>query len=368
MPDEISKITGRQLSREEKITTNFNSSGHIENLGDGEQFGESGAIKKDILQEIVESNFIQNSTDMGWMDKFSRFSYVDPYNVLPSSKEYIFITRPDLHLFENENTNELNSELANNIYFQEEFNRYRHVMKELQYSTNKTKAFFPMLSNCVASSLELPPINGLESETSENIYGDKISYRHGSESGDVGFDFSLEFYETKNLEIYHLFKIWDRYYELKSKGRISPPSLSSQSGLQHPYVFNMELHDQISMYKIIVGEDMETILFYAKYYGVYPKNVPRDIFGSLDSGEIKLSIDFKAAFVIDNDPTILIDFNEISDLSGSTKKFINIWDNENNRVNYKWVGMPYIVYDKNISNGESTTGSTGGYRLKWREP
>lgn len=349
---------------ENLFEANISKNGHVGNLGEGDNFEESGIIKSEILDEIRESNFIQNAYNMDWLNKFSRFSYVDPYNSLSSNKEYIFITRPDLHLFKNGNTSLLNPELSTNIYFQEEFDRYRHVMKQLQYSTNRSQPFCTILTNSVTSSLELPSITGLESETSENIYGDKISYRHGSESGDVGFDFSLEFNENKHLDIYHLFKIWDRYYELKSKGRISPPTTINGG---HPYVFNMELHDQISMYKIIVGEDFETILFYAKYYGVYPKNVPRDIFGSLDAGNLKLSVDFKASFVLDNDPTIIADFNEISNLSGSTKKFLNIWDNENYRVNHKWVGMPYIVYDKNIVNGDGSVGTTGGYRLKWRE-
>lgn len=363
MPDNNNTKT---LSREEKLANNISIStnGNIQKLGKGSGFTESGNIKSETIKEIIESNFIQNSTNMGWLDKFSRFSYVDPYNVLPSSKEYIFITKPDLHLFEG-NSSTINPELSTNAFFQEEFSRYRHVMKQLQYSINKSQPFLPMLSNSIASSLELPSITGLESETSENIYGDKITYRHGSESGDVGFDFSLEFYETKTLELYHLFKMWDCYYEMKSKGRISPPS---PPGTNHPYVFNMELHDQISMYKIIVGEDMETILFYAKYYGVYPKNVPRDVFGSLDDGELKLSVDFKAAFVIDNNPMIIADFNELSNLTNSSREFVSIWDHDNQRVNYKWVGAPYIVYDKDISNGESTVGSTGGYKLKWRKP
>ena len=350
-------------SRESKYNnkTRFTEKGMITNLGNGQNFDSSGAINQSAIDEIMESNFIQNSSNMDWLNKFARFSYVDPYNSFyETGREYLFFTKPDLHLFANKNTSDLNSEIKNNVFFLDEFDRYRHIMEQLQYSVNKSKPFMPILTNSVANSLELPSINSLESESNENIYGDKITYRHGSESGDVGFEFSIEFYETKMLELYHLFKMWDTYYELKTKGIVTPPDES--------YIINMELHDQISIYKIIVAEDMETILFYAKYFGVYPKNLPRDAFGSLDKGQLKLSIDFKAAFVVDNRPDIIQDFNQVSLLSAPKgTKFANIWDDANQRVNYKWVGVPYIVFDKDVSNGMNKTGSKGAYKLKWRE-
>lgn len=356
MPDMVND------SKESKYFNNvrFTEKGLIQNVGTGDNFEDGGIIKQSVLDEIMESNFIQNSSNMDWLNKFARFGYVDPYNNITPTKEYLFFTKPDLHLFNNKSTSDLNTEIASNVFFLDEFDRYRHVMEQLQYSTNKSKPFMNILCNSVANSLELPSINSLESESNENIYGDKISYRHGSESGDVGFEFSIEFYETKNLEIYHLFKMWDAYYELKTKGIITPPDLS--------YVTNMELHDQISIYKIIVADDMESILFYAKYFGVYPKTLPRDTFGSLDSGQLKLSIDFKASFVIDNRPDIIQDFNQVSLLAApSGTRFANIYDNENQRVNYKWVGVPYIVFDKSVNNGIDKVGSIGRYKLKWRD-
>lgn len=353
------------MAEDNKYKISMDKNGNILKLANKKDglITDSGSIENKKLKEIQESNFIQDSSEMGWLTKFSRFNYVDPYNTLTGNKEYIFITKPDLHLFNNFNTSSINPELANDVFFSKScFERYRHVMKQLQYSVNKSQPFLTMLSNSVTSSLEIPTISGLESETSENIYGDKITYRHGSESSDVGFEFSLEFEETKWLEIYHLFKMWDRYYEMKSKGQITPPS--------EDYIRKMELHDQVSMYKIIVADDMETILFYAKYYGVYPKNVPRDAFGSLDDGSLKITVDFKSSFVIDNDPMILYDLNYLSSIGeqeSKPTKFAKIWDKDNDRINYEWVGKPFIILDKSIPNGQSKTGSMGRYKLKWRE-
>lgn len=343
-----------------KLKSNIDKNGNVLDLANGENFANEGALDSNVLTDVMKSEFIQNSRNMGWLNKFNRLTYLDPYNTLTHNKEYIFITKPDLHLFENFNTNVLNSEIENNVFFVDMFERYRHIMKQLQYSVDKSNPYICLLSNSVVSSLDLPSINSLESESAENIYGDKIAYRHGSESGDVGFEFSLEFNETKHLEIYNLFKMWDKYYELKSKGRVTPPDDS--------YIINMELHDQVAIYKIIVGEDLETILFFAKYYGVYPKSLPRDVFGSLDDGNLKLSIDFKASFVIDNDPIILMDLNQTSygNKTGAVT-LSRIWDHENDKMNYKWVGNPYVVKCEDISNGSNSTGSKGKYKLKWGE-
>lgn len=341
-----------------EMKTNIDKNGNILDLGTGKNFENDGALNNDKLNEIIESDFIQNTSNMHWLNKFNRFSYLDPYNTLTHNKEYIFITKPDLHLFENFNPNVLNKEIDDNIFFFDMFNRYRHVMKQLQYSVDKSNPYMCILSNSVASSMELPAINSLESESAENIYGDKISYRHGSESGDVGFEFSLEFHESKHLEIYNLFKMWDKYYEMKSKGRVTPPDEN--------YIINMELHDQVAIYKIIVGEDLETIIFFAKYYGVYPKSLPRDVFGSLDDGELKLSIDFKSSFVIDNDPIILMDLNQTSYGNNTNDVSLSrIWDHKNDKINHKWVGKPYVVRCENIHNGENIPGSKGKYKLKW---
>jgi hypothetical protein len=80
---------------------------------------------------------------------------------------------------------------------------------------------------------------------------------------------------------------------------------------------------------------METIVYYAKYYGVKSKNLPRDAVGNVqfDNG-LSYSIDFNAAFVEDMNPDILIDFNYLYYEFWKTKKHnINIYDMVGYRVN-----------------------------------
>ena len=57
---------------------------------------------------------------------------------------------------------------------------------------------------------------------------------------------------------------------------------------------NKIIHDQFSIYKFIVDEDMETIIYWGKYYGVYPTSLPRDAFSNSNFQDgLTFSINFK---------------------------------------------------------------------------
>lgn len=338
----------------------WTSKGNIKNLGNKKSgyISQSGSVNESLTNDILKDNGVINRVNNGWMESFSRFSYIDPYNAPAGNKEYVFFTKPDLNLFETKN--KINPDLANDSFFVDYFNRYRHLMRQLQYSLDKSKPYLYLLSHAIASSPELPDIVASESESSENLFGDKMSYRHGSQAGDVGFEFSCEFNETKHMEIYNLFKMWDYYELLKTYGVVRPPSTS--------YITNMEAHDKVSMYKIIVGDDNKSILFYAKYYGVYPKNIPRSTFSNLDNGQFKITVDFHADFVIDK-PYVLEDLNMLANRGKSIKNLskAKLWDSKNNKINRDFVGNPFVLCNNDINNGKSGNGCTGVYQLEWRD-
>lgn len=286
--------------------------------------------------------------------KFSRFGYYNPYTNLGTTREYIFFTKPDLHLFNQGSTSSLNEEISADPFFIDAITRYKDVMKQLQISNNENRSpFINLLSNRVTSKLDLPTISSVDSEGASNIYGDDIPYRWSSEQSDNNHEFSLDFEDSKYLEVYMFFKIYDEYQRKKSKGIISPPDKN--------YIFNKILHDQFSAYKIIVGEDGETIIFFAKLWGVYPKKVPREAFSDLsDDDKLKFSVDFNATFVEDSNPTILSEFNILCNRYSSRTR-LPIYNTNKNMIDGTWASMPYIEYDsKNIDNKPV-------YKLKWRK-
>lgn len=51
------------------------------------------------INNILKSNLVYNRQDLQWYSAFNRFGFLDPYNNLSQSKEYLFFTKPDCHIF-----------------------------------------------------------------------------------------------------------------------------------------------------------------------------------------------------------------------------------------------------------------------------
>lgn len=310
-----------------------------------------------VFDKLIKANGIHNSSKSGFYNKFARFSYLDPYNLLTTTKEYIFITKPDLHIFDDKTGTVLSDELKNIPIWKDAFDRYRDVLKQLQYSVNdEYDPFVNILSNSVASNLDLPGISANEVETNENIYGTHMMYRRSSLTTDEHHDFSLEFQDTKYLEVYQWFKLYDEYCKLKDLGMVTPVS--------DTYTINRILYDQMAIYKFVVGEDGESLIYWAKIWGVYPKSVPRDSISDLESmnSGIKFSVNFHGIFVDDLDPTILSEFDQLvlkNNTVPSGTDILPLYDSEIHRISGEWASMPFVVTD-------NMTTTSLKYKLKWR--
>lgn len=299
---------------------------------------------------------LYHRTEIDNYNKFARFSdFLDPSAAVTYAKEYVFFTKPDLHLFQNGNSSVLNPELANIPFFKEMHQRYNIILRHLQLSTNgNTSPFMNLLTNNANDGLDLPSLDTLEMETGANAYGELIKYRWMAL--DSNHEFSMEFLDSKYLEIYLLAKTWEEYSRLKAFGQVTPPS--------EYYIINKILHDQVCAYKFIVGEDGETILYYAKLYGVYIKNVPRDMFSDFNykDGLPSISLSFNVNFVEDMDPSVLVDFNQLTSpyLKGPV---IPMYDQQRGMVNGQFVNMPFIQY---VPRADNSINRYSYYKLKWR--
>ena len=254
--------------------------------------------------------------------KYSRFGRVlDPHNKLNDTREYLFFVKPDLHICYNEHATNiygkldksesfsangltLNPQLQDNPYFVWLISKRPEVAKQLQFSLNKSDPFCNLLSFTVNNSLDLPSVDSSTLDTPNTIFGSNIEYLKDSETSDENRDFSLEFVDSKKLEVYHFFKAYSEYHKVRKSGLVTPPDPVY-------YQYKM-LHNIMGVFKFLVDEDMETIRYYAYYWGVFPTNVPREAFSdpSFDNG-LSFSINFKSAFIEDNDPRILLHFNDL---------------------------------------------------------
>lgn len=313
------------------------------------------------IQDVLNSNhfYTRNEIRENKYTKFSRFGFFDTYEHNSNTREYVFFTKPDLHLFNN-GTTTLNNEIADIAFFKNCQASHKKVMCQLQQSTDttltKNSPFCNLLTNSAISRIDLTDISIDKLETATNIYGNKIEYPLPTTTSSNLQEFNIEFEDNKFLDVYMFFRIWYEYELLKIKGLVTPPP---KSGNKYYYTVNKILHDQMSAYKITVGEDMETIIHWAKFWGVYPTTIPRSTFSDMMDGPIKFSVSFASQWVEDMDPTILADFNDIVAVKkGQHSTDIPIYKTE--MVNGEWCNVPYISRQQSVLNNRYV------YKLKWR--
>ena len=308
--------------------------------------------ESEVINTLNANNYYKKN-QIDKFKKFSRFGYLDPYNANSVTREYIFFSKMDLHLF-TPGTNTLNPELQGNQFFVEAHKQYRETMYQLQESVKtytNNSPFCNLLTNTVTSSLDLADISMESLETAANIAGAKLEYPLATTTSSNIEEFSLEFEDTKHLDVYMFFRIWYEYELLKKDGLVSPPS--------DTYILNKILHDQMSCYKIIVGEDLETIVYWAKCWGVYPTTIPRSVFSDLQTGPLKIPVNFRCQWVEDMDPNILSDFNKlVATKLNSYTSDIPIYNKSTEMINGQWCNVPHIV--------TSTVNGRYVYKLKWR--
>lgn len=260
-----------------------------------------------MVKKMLHQNGIYKSNEMSLHDRTYRFGYFDP-DTLSTGREYLFFTRPDLNIIEIDSSNPNNMYLSAGVrgipYFEELKNFKHNIIHDLELSVDDTDPFNHLLQNNVISNLDVPSLSSEMVETSTNDFGVGFAYRGSSEASDDRPTFSLEFKDNRWLEVYDFFKTYEKYQTIKKHGNIRP---------KDDYIRKKILHDQFAIFKFIVDEDMETIVYYGKMYGVVPKSLPREVFSSpqFDSG-VTYTVDFEAAFYDDMEPEIIEDFNDLS--------------------------------------------------------
>ena len=106
------------------------------------------------------------------------------------------------------------------------------------------------------------------------------------------------------------------------------------------------------IYKFVVDEDYENIIYYAYLCGVDFESVPRDSFSDMKvDGGLRYSVSFKAAFVEDMTPEI-------------------IYDSNNDSLDGRWATVPIIELARKSNYAPGVwlgpNNMDHHYKLKWR--
>ena len=377
---ESEQLTGTEhesLTNEFRYTTNRSTKSRTKKIN------QLYKVTDDDMKNMMKGSSLSfNAEDMlkNRFNRFSRYGYLDPANeLITGAREYVFFSKPDLHLMNGDGS--LYKPLNSNAFLKEAYMHYRYSFYSLQQYlvgddgslANSIKLdssvgagndsvfdlnnkYIPLLSNMITSSLDLNDITASDIETNRNLYQVNTTYREGSLASDLQYDFSTEFKDTKYLDVYMLFKIYDEYFRHKFYEDIAPN--------RKDYITSRIYPEAISIWKIIV-DDSDRIIYWAKAIGCTPMSVPRGTISNLE-GTVKFTINWKAQFVKDMD---LLELNHLTELSMNDKQGV-ISGMTNGET---WVGYPYVILGNESVDGFHSYARTGEvasagqkfYRLAW---
>lgn len=255
---------------------------------------------------------------------------------------HIFFTRPECYLMYNEN-NVIG--LCNQALYDEDFSsaytRMPHIIKLLSpwyvsgsYPKNATDANWNfLLSNRVQGMSTAATTLTYNENISKSIEGFTVTPAMHVESRQ-GSTIDLTFNDTKTLEVYEMARLWMLYMYKRKKGIFIPPyngykkvnSFDTGDEVDdtepinysdgdikytrfHPY--DRALEYCASMYDIITNESGTKILYWCKYYGIYPVSVTPNLSNENNNAitEMKTGITFKYHYRLENVNKTLVEFN-----------------------------------------------------------
>lgn len=317
---------------------------------------------------------------------------------------HIFITRPECYIMSRDPKG-LKPILSEQASYDEDFtscySRMPHILNLLSpiyvtgsFSQNGINSNMNYLLSNRVMGLSTAPTTNLTTVDSVNksIEGYTVTPALNVETRQ-GSTLSLNFRDTKNLEVYEMLRMWMLYNYKRAKGIFSPPyngyqykngflptqesgSPVGNSIIYHPY--DRALEYGCTIFDIVTNESMTKIIYQCKYYGVYP--IEATLNGLVDdknnmmTEDMTVSSTFKYHKKLENVNKTLVEFNYnagiTDDLGRVNKSFINtsqpflLYDNPEDRIMKQYIGAagmftgsPYIILGQsqndplNKSNG-----------------
>jgi len=270
-------------------------------LRDGRQlFGEENLISMFRVNKLIPS---------GEIDYFQNGLY------------HLFFVKPDLNLTQNAMSlmGYHNHPLAGEIITQLNYNNnylldtWGENFPNTVYTHKGAHPYFSYIFSNLVKSTNIPDLNLDVKEGWENSFGGRTQFGTTTRKSYIGNDFSVTFYDTKELLLMNIITAWMKYIEIMKEGQGDCERKS----------YNKGTIDYLgAMYYFVMEPDNHTIAHWGRYVGIFPTSAPWSSVklegGSADIPEF--SVNFKSEYHESNDPNILLDFNYIMRLPAYTGK------------------------------------------------
>lgn len=293
------------------------------------------------------------------VDFYNRYKVLNPNLILQRGFAHVFFVPPSCNILDEKGN--LVSGLQDNPIFKHIYQSTPDVLEEISANRPKHNNDFMMsLSNAVASF----PLNDEYIDTTtygRTFTGYEMQMGRSTIGSKTAGDLSIEFNEDRDLHIYQLHKAWIEYISGVYRGSIAPTDLS---------IFGKEMDYAGAAYYILTAEDNTTILFWSKYYGIFPTNLPLTQFSYSEGNVIRnlqLSFQYKYMFKEDYDPQIISEFNMNANIGNTANvQYLPNYNPYTGTVGNTWVGTPYIeLPDQTKVN---TDPSRRHYKLRFMVP
>jgi hypothetical protein len=300
------------------------------------------------------------------MTAYNRFKLANYDDILSRGYMHIFFTRPDLNYYDSYFGGNQTSQFKNDAFCQYVYKRNPEIIRQLIEYNNSNHEFMMLLSNKATNfPLNDDGINAGTLGKSRNGYQVAYGRRRDSE---LGSSLSITFKDTRNFDILYLHKLWIDYITNVFTGRWTP---------KMKHINNKELDYAVSAYVIVTAEDFETILFWSKYYGLFPISIPYSSIAWSGGGTTvqapELSVAYRYSWKEDLNPAALaeLNYNAFRGKPSGTVKYKPIFNENKGVVDTTWVGAPFVeVIDwssrSDLPSADLTDGSGLTYKLRFR--
>lgn len=302
--------------------------GNLDSTMDSDLLNDMKKLYKDI-------NFDTKSRDDLYeklFTRYNRFKLAMPDDGLSRGFGHIFFTKPDCNVY-GESGRVLNDKVKANANFQYAYCHRKRLLDCLSQN-GSANDFMLFLSN-KAEEFSLNDESLVTDTQGQTFKKNQIAFGKSNTESKANGEFSIKYTDNRDLDIFHLHKLWTDYISNVYLGYWYP---------KKEYLWQKILDYACSCYYILTAEDGETILFWSKYYGVFPVNVPSSSY-SWSKGNVitspEPSITYQYSLKEDFNPMALIEFNLNSKVSGSTK-YLRTYDPKLGGSGYTWGGSPFI--------------------------
>ena len=268
-----------------------------------------------------------------YQNRYNKFKLAYTDDVLSKSFAHVFFIRPDCNIFES--VHKLNQPVANLSEF---YYASKHCPEMLRQLTQKFGGYgheFMLYPSNKVRSFQIADEYIVSDTYGQALTGYKIPYGKDNVESRTAGKFSINYIDDRDLHLYNMHKLWIDYISYVYRGKLKPLD---------EYNVNKILDYATCVYYILCAEDGETVIFWSKYWGVFPLEAPSSSFSytAENPGGIRmpeLSIEYQYAWKEDFNPLSLVEFNEHS---CSELNYIDNYQNSKIGTGYSWAGVPFI--------------------------